>query len=100
MQGTNETNIPGRQELKYCMSERVARRTLDAAREYLVQEPLATGPRQRVTSLYLDTPDLTFLRWHRDGVADRYKLRIRYYGAAPAHTLYTELKRKTVYTKS
>jgi hypothetical protein len=96
MRGPNdETTIPGRQELKYCVSESVASRVLDVARGYLVQEPLASGPRQRVTSLYLDTPTLTFLRWHREGVADRYKLRIRYYGEPPAGTVYTEVKRKT-----
>jgi len=95
MQGTNETTTPGRQELKYCVPERVASHVLDVARGYLVPEPLARGPRQRVTSLYLDTPDLTFLRWHREGAADRYKLRIRSYGEPPAGTLFSEVKRKT-----
>lgn len=85
----------GRLELKYCVPERVAAHVLDVAHAYLEPEPLARGPRQLVTSLYLDTPDLRFLRWHQEGADDRYKLRIRGYGALPAATLYRELKRKT-----
>ena len=85
----------GRLELKYCVSERVAAHVLDVARGYLIPDPLALGPRQRVTSLYVDTPDLLFLRWHHEHAADRYKLRIRGYGELPGSTLYAEVKRKT-----
>ena len=84
----------GRLELKYCLPELLAADVLDRARGHLVPEPLALGAQQRVTSLYLDTPDLTFLRWHRQRVGDRYKLRIRAYGELPATTLYVELKCK------
>ena len=48
-----------------------------------------------MTSLYLDSPHLTFLRWHRLGATDRFKLRIRRYGDQPTPTLYAEVKRKT-----
>ena len=92
---SNETPTPGRLELKYCVPERVARQVLGVARGYLARDPLAREPRQRITSLYLDTPDLTFLRWHLDGATDRYKLRIRSYGEPPAATFYAETKRKT-----
>jgi hypothetical protein len=85
----------GRMELKYCVPAPVSDCVLDAARAYLVPDVLALGRRQRVTSLYLDTPQLTFLRWHRDRADDRFKLRIRRYGEQPAPTLYAELKRKT-----
>ena len=96
MQGaSNETPTAGRLELKYCVPERVARQVLGVARGYLVRDPFARGPRQRITSLYLDTQDLTFLRWHLDGASDRYKLRIRSYGEPPAATFYAETKRKT-----
>ena len=87
--------MDGRVELKYCVHERVAAHVLDVARAYLSPEPLARGPRQRITSLYLDTDDLTFLRWHQAGAGDRFKLRIRGYGEPPAPTLYAEVKRKT-----
>jgi len=85
----------GRMELKYCVPAPVSDYVLDVARAYLVPDVLALGRRQRVTSLYLDTPQLTFLRWHRDRADDRFKLRIRRYGEQPAPTLYAELKRKT-----
>lgn len=84
-----------RLELKYCVPESVAQRVLDIARAYLLPEPFACGPRQRVTSLYLDTPDLQFLRWHQERASDRLKLRIRRYGELPAPVLYSEVKRKT-----
>lgn len=85
----------GRMELKYCVPAPVSERVLDVARMYLAPDVLSLGPRQRVTSLYLDTPQLTFLRWHRDHAGDRFKLRIRRYGEQPPSTLYAELKRKT-----
>lgn len=86
---------PGRMELKYSVPAAVSEIVLGVARTYLVPDVLALGPRQRVTSLYLDTPQLTFLRWHRDRAGDRFKLRIRGYGEQPGPTLYAELKRKT-----
>ena len=85
----------GRLELKYCVPESVAARVLDIARAYLLPEPFARGPRQRVTSLYLDTPDFQFLRWHHERASDRLKLRIRRYGEVPPDVLYSEVKRKT-----
>ena len=95
--GVIEDRLPdsGRMELKYCVPAPVSECVLDVAHAYLVPDVLALGPRQRVTSLYLDTPQLTFLRWHRDRAGDRFKLRIRRYGEQPAPTLYAELKRKT-----
>ena len=85
----------GRLELKYCVPGSVAERVLDIARAYLVPEPFACGPRQRITSLYLDTPDLQFLRWHHERASDRLKLRIRRYGEVSPDVLYSEVKRKT-----
>jgi hypothetical protein len=92
----DEDDCPdGRTELKYCVPAAIADIALDVARRYLVPDALALGRQQRVTSLYLDTPQLTFLRWHRERAADRFKLRIRGYGEQPVGTLYAELKRKT-----
>lgn len=85
----------GRAELKYCVPGPISEGALDVARRYLVPDVLALGPRQRVTSLYLDTAQLTFLRWHRERAAERFKLRIRRYGEQPAPMLYAEVKRKT-----
>ena len=85
----------GRQELKYCLPESIAAMALDAGRPFLPRDPMAPAPRQRITSLYLDTPELTFLRWHQDRATDRFKLRIRAYGGGARPTLYAEVKRKT-----
>jgi hypothetical protein len=85
----------GRLELKYCVPSTVAESVFDLARRYLAPDPLALGPEQRITSLYLDTAQLTFLRWHRERSSDRFKLRIRRYGEPSAPMLYAEVKRKT-----
>ncbi|MEQ1575932.1 MAG: polyphosphate polymerase domain-containing protein [Vicinamibacterales bacterium] len=85
----------GRVELKYSVPEGVAVRVLDIARTFLDPEQYAEGGRQRVTSLYLETPSLTFLRWHKARAADRFKLRVRRYGDHSASVLFAELKRKT-----
>jgi hypothetical protein len=85
----------GRVELKYCVPASVVESVLRMAQAHLVPDALALGRRQRVTSLYLDTAQLTFLRWHLDRAGDRFKLRVRRYGDQPTATLYAELKRKT-----
>jgi hypothetical protein len=87
--------MDGRAELKYCAPVLISQRVLEVARAHLAPDVLAVGPRQRVTSLYLDNSQLTFLRWHRERAVDRFKLRIRRYGEHPSSTLYAELKRKT-----
>jgi len=87
--------VKGRTELKYSVPGPIADAALHVARGYLRYDAFALGPQQLVTSLYLDTAHLTFLRWHRERVVDRFKLRIRRYGDHPAPTLYAEVKRKT-----
>ena len=87
--------VKGRTELKYSLPGAIADAALHEARGYLRHDNFALGPQQLVTSLYLDTAHLTFLRWHREGVLDRFKLRIRRYGDHAAPMLYAEVKRKT-----
>ncbi len=87
--------VRGRTELKYSLPGPIADAALHVARGYLPHDTFALGPQQLVTSLYLDTAHLTFLRWHRERVLDRFKLRIRRYGDHAAATLYAEVKRKT-----
>jgi VTC domain len=91
-----ECTMPGgRLELKYCVPTAIAESVLALARTHLAPDALALGPQQRITSLYLDTAQLTFLRWHREGSSDRFKLRIRRYGEHAAPVVYAEVKRKT-----
>ena len=87
--------VKGRTELKYSVPGSIADTALHLARGYLPHDRFALGPQQPITSLYLDTAHLTFLRWHRERVGDRFKLRIRRYGEHAAPTLYAEVKRKT-----
>jgi hypothetical protein len=93
--GAPDLLVKGRTELKYSLPGPIADAALREARRYLPHDTFALGPQQLVTSLYLDTAHLTFLRWHRERVLDRFKLRIRRYGDHAAATLYAEVKRKT-----
>jgi len=84
-----------RLELKYCVPEDVADAALGVARLFLRPERgLAHGEAQIVTSLYLDTPDLRFMRAHLDGAHDRFKLRVRAYGPPPWPEAFAEIKQK------
>jgi VTC domain-containing protein len=80
-----------RTELKYAVSEETALDVLRWSRVFIKGDCIS----QRVTSLYLDTPTLRFLRWQLDGCVDRFKLRVRGYGDELSDRLYVEVKRKT-----
>ena len=81
----------GRMELKYAVPEETALEVLRWSSVFIEGGCMF----QRVTSLYLDTPTLRFFRWHLDGCADRFKLRVRGYGDQLSDRLYLEVKRKT-----
>ena len=66
------TRGSGRVELKYAVPEDVAAHVLSLGLAFLDREVHAAEQRQRITSLYLDTPHRTFLRWHRARAADRF----------------------------
>jgi hypothetical protein len=75
--------LPARVELKYAVSDAEADAALRLASLFL--EPDGDrAERQRITSLYLDSPALDFLRWQRVRRPERFKLRIRTYGEGPA----------------
>jgi hypothetical protein len=82
-----------RVELKHAVPETIAAQAVEWASSFLPPDPSHAGP-QRVTSLYLDSPELTFYRWHVDQCTDRFKLRVRCYGDAPCHRVYAEVKQK------
>lgn len=52
------------------------------------------GATQVNTSLYLDSPRFVFLEQHLAGLADRIKLRVRYYGEVPSGPCFFEIKRR------
>jgi hypothetical protein len=84
-----------RLELKYCVPDPVAAAVLEVARLFLRPERgLPAGTGQMITSLYLDTPGLTFMQRHLEDAPDRLKLRVRAYGPPPWPTVYAEIKQK------
>jgi len=52
------------------------------------------GGRYRVSSLYLDSPDLALYQQTHAGEKDRFKLRVRTYDDDPSHPAFVEVKRK------
>ena len=82
-----------RVEFKYSVPENVAAWALQWSGVFLQRDRGLAGP-QQVTSLYLDTPSLTFFRWHREQRPDRFKLRIRGYGDGNRDCVWAEIKRK------
>jgi len=82
-----------RVELKYSVPESLAVWALQWSGVFLGRDNGLTGP-QQITSLYLDTPTLTFFRWHTQQRADRFKLRIRGYGDNMRDCVWAEIKRK------
>ena len=82
-----------RVELKYSVPENLAAWALRWSGVFLERDTGLAGP-QQITSLYLDTPTLTFFRWHSEQRADRFKLRIRGYGEGTRDCVWAEIKRK------
>ena len=83
---------PGRVELKHAVPELLAEQALDWSRAFLPPDRGRVG--QRVTSLYLDSPEFTFYRWHRQRRTHRFTLRVRAYGEQPADRVFVEVKRR------
>lgn len=80
-----------RVEVKHAVPEAIAAQALDWSRAFLGPDRGVSGL-QRVTSLYLDSPQLTFYQWHRQRRRHRFKLRVRGYGEQPGDRLFAEVK--------
>lgn len=80
-------------EYKFWMPGALADEALRFSAPYLRCDDWAPGG-QRNTSLYLDSPRLTFADLHRQGAPDRSKLRVRAYGNPPVGPAFVEIKRK------
>lgn len=82
-------------ELKYWLTEALARRVLEFAAPYIARDPYSlTRDAQRNTTLYLDTRGFRFCDQHLALSPDRSKLRIRVYGTPLGHAAFFEVKRK------
>jgi len=88
---------PDRFELKYWLPEEVAAKVANWIAPHVVADRHG-GPDAPVaqcnTSLYLESPNLVCYRRHIESAPDRFKLRVRVYGAPPAGTAFFETKRK------
>jgi len=94
MQLDNVSDNAGRFENKYALSRNVATQVVEYARMFLSPDRGLDRP-QYITSLYLETPNLTFYQWHNERRIERFKLRIRSYGQPPAGNVWVEIKSKS-----
>jgi len=84
-------------ELKYLVSEETALRVRDFVRCYIGFDEYSEGRPNfsyPVHSLYLDSDSLKTYWDTINGDKNRYKLRIRYYDAAPTSPVFFEIKRR------
>ena len=76
------TELPdpkGRLEIKFVFPGRM----LSTVLLRVLMHPMvlaSTYPPRRVNNIYFDSPELTALRIQRDGLSDRAKVRLRWYG--------------------
>jgi SPX domain protein involved in polyphosphate accumulation len=90
-----------RYERKYVVAERDAAAIRQFVASYLPPDRYMRGAGPtgyRVSSLYLDSPQLLLYRQTRNGVKNRYKLRIRFYDDDPAMPAFLEIKKRTTET--
>lgn len=84
-------------EFKYIVSEAYAAAVRDFACGYLVPDPYADphqGNSYQLSSLYLDTPELSLYQQTVVGQKNRFKLRIRFYDDSPGGPALLEVKRR------
>jgi SPX domain protein involved in polyphosphate accumulation len=90
-----------RYERKFLVSERTAEEVRRFASAYLDLDEHMAGHESigyRVCSLYLDTPWLGLYHQTRQGLKNRYKLRIRFYDDLPSSPAFLEIKKRTTET--
>ena len=85
---------PCRVEVKHAVPVALAERLLAWSAAFLPPDRGVAG-QQRVTSLYLDSPELTFFRWHRERRPHRFKLRVRRYGERAPDVVFAEIKERS-----
>ena len=75
--------VAGRYELKFLISHRQQERMLQEVERWVVPDTNGVDGCYRVTSQYYDTDDLQAYWEKLDGVNQRMKFRLRYYGGEP-----------------
>lgn len=92
----------GRHEAKYLVNEDVAHAIASFALPWVQPDPYTVGPRAsyEIRSLYFDSPDFRLYRSTMDGLAERYKLRVRRYPGCPIYFLECKRKNRDLILKS
>jgi len=94
----NRESLPAnRFEFKYVVNETCAAAVRHFVLSYLEPDPYADlehGNSYQLSSLYLDTPDLSLYRQTVAGQKNRFKLRIRFYDNNPRSPALLETKRR------
>ena len=95
----SEQQSPGsvvRHEAKYVIPPALAPEIREFVRPFVVPDRHAVGdpPEYTVTTLQLDSPDLTLYRMKETKARNRFKLRIRTYGEDGRAPIFLEVKRK------
>jgi VTC domain len=84
-----------RVELKYWLESWQIEPLQKLTQQLMVPDLAGNELNQRNVSLYLETPNFTFLKNHEAGLPDRLKLRVRRYGNSDkSGTVFCEIKRK------
>ena len=83
-------------EFKYWAPRSRVDQVLSGLDGFMQEDEVAkqAGASQVNTSLYFDSPRLTFLEQHLSGSPDRIKLRVRFYGLVPRGECFFEIKRR------
>ncbi|HEX2612346.1 MAG TPA: polyphosphate polymerase domain-containing protein [Fibrobacteria bacterium] len=99
--GGKQAEMPAvlqRYELKYTIPRWQVAEVEDFIRPYVFMDAYSErceGGFYRVNSLYLDSPDLLFLRTRICGAQDRFNMRVRTYGEVPGLPWFAEIKHKS-----
>jgi len=83
-----------RSELKFEIDEPRARRIRPYLAAHLHLDPNCRRGPYQVCSVYLDSPDAVLYRQTKQGLRNRFKLRVRIYDNDPANPAYLEIKRR------
>src|SRR5262245_6835019 len=90
-----------RYERKFVVTETMAQRVRRFVTTYLSPDEHMAGADSegyRVCSLYMDTPHFGLYRQSRQGLKNRYKLRIRFYDNDASSPAFLEIKKRTTET--
>lgn len=90
-------SVLSRHECKYLVPIHVLDQVREYMRPFMRADAFAAdkpGCRYRVSSVYLDSPDLALYKMTAEGNQNRFKLRMRWYDEDPDQPVFMEIKRR------